>query len=118
SSGFIMATAHGADDSDLDHWASLAQSGLTLALYMGKSVVSEVAGRLVAHGASPALPVGIVVNAGRSTKSTYSGNLRSLIEGDVTLAEGPAIIFVGEAVAAGDWADAATLQAQSFKVVA
>ncbi|WIJ26635.1 siroheme synthase CysG [Devosia sp. RR2S18] len=118
SSGFIMATAHGADDSDLDHWASLAQSGLTLALYMGKSVVSEVAGRLVAHGASPALPVGIVVNAGRSNRSTYSGNLRSLIEGDVTLAEGPAIIFVGEAVAAGDWADAATLQAQSFKVVA
>ncbi|UJW86663.1 siroheme synthase CysG [Devosia sp. SL43] len=116
SSGFIMATAHGADDSDLAHWASLAQSGLTLALYMGKSIASEVAAQLVAHGASPATPVGIVVNAGRSNVSTYSGNLRSLIECQVTFSLGPAIIFVGEAVEAGDWADAAQLAGMSFKV--
>ena len=116
SSGLIMATAHGADDSDLRHWAALAQSGLTLALYMGKSIASQVAGRLVAHGASPTTPVGIVVNAGRPEVTTYSGNLRSLIEGQVTFIDGPAIIFVGEAVAAGDWADAAQIAAQSFKV--
>jgi uroporphyrin-III C-methyltransferase/precorrin-2 dehydrogenase/sirohydrochlorin ferrochelatase len=116
SSGFIMATAHGADDSDLAHWASLAQSGLTLALYMGKSIASDVAARLVAHGASATTPVGIVVNAGRSTMSTYSGNLRSLIECQVTFSQGPAIIFVGEAVEAGDWADAAQLAGMSFKV--
>ena len=116
SSGFVMATAHGADDADLAHWASLAQSGLTLALYMGKSVASEVAGRLVAHGASPLTPVGIVVNAGRHDMSTYSGNLRSLIECQVTFSQGPAIIFVGEAVAAGDWADAAKIAGESFKV--
>jgi uroporphyrin-III C-methyltransferase/precorrin-2 dehydrogenase/sirohydrochlorin ferrochelatase len=116
SSGFIMATAHGADDSDLRHWASLAQSGLTLALYMGKSIASDVAARLVAHGASPATPVGIVVNAGRSDMSTYSGNLRSLIECQVTFSDGPAIIFVGEAVEAGDWAEAAQLAGMSFKV--
>jgi uroporphyrin-III C-methyltransferase/precorrin-2 dehydrogenase/sirohydrochlorin ferrochelatase len=116
SSGFIMATAHGADDSDLQHWAALAQAGLTLALYMGKSIASEVAGRLVANGASPTTPVGIVVNAGRPDRATYSGNLRSLIEGQVVFSDGPAIIFVGEAVAAGDWANAAQLAAQSFKV--
>lgn len=116
SSGFIMATAHGADDGDLTHWAALAQSGLTLALYMGKSIASDVAARLVAHGASATTPVGIVVNAGRSTMTTYSGNLRSLIESDVTLAEGPAIIFVGEAVEAGDWANSAQLAGMSFKV--
>jgi len=116
SSGFIMATAHGADDSELTHWAALAQSGMTLALYMGKSIASDVAARLVAHGASAATPVGIVVNAGRSTMTTYSGNLRSLIESDIVLAEGPAIIFVGEAVEAGDWADAAQLAGMSFKV--
>lgn len=116
SSGFIMATAHGADDGELNHWAQLAQSGLTLALYMGKSIASEVAGRLVAHGLSPLTPVGIVVNAGRSTMTTYSGNLSSLIEGHATLADGPAIIFVGEAVEAGDWADAAQLAGMSFKV--
>ena len=116
SSGFIMATAHGADDSELTHWAALAQAGMTLALYMGKSIASEVAGRLVAHGANPLTPVGIVVNAGRPMMTTYSGNLSSLIEGHVTLADGPAIIFVGEAVAAGDWANAAQLAVENFKV--
>lgn len=116
SSGFIMATAHGADDSDLRHWAALAQSGLTLALYMGKSIASEVAGRLVAHGASPATPVGIVVNAGRADKSTYSGTLAGLSSGQVAFSDGPAIIFVGEAVEAGDWAEAAQLAGKSFKV--
>ena len=94
----------------------MAQSGLTLALYMGKSTASVVAGRLVAHGAAPMLPVGIVVNAGRPQMTSYSGNLASLIEGQVTFIDGPAIIFVGEAVAAGDWADAAQIAAQSFKV--
>ena len=116
SSGFVTATAHGADDADLTHWAALAQSGLTLALYMGKSIASDVAARLVAHGASATIPVGIVVNAGRPDMTTYSGKLQSLIESDVTYADGPAIIFVGEAVAAGDWANGAQLAARSFKV--
>lgn len=116
SSGFIMATAHGADDTDLHHWASLAQSGLTLALYMGKSIASDVATRLIAHGATSTLPVGIVVNAGRADKSTYSGTLSALAQGQVVFSEGPAIIFVGEAVEAGDWADAARIAGMSFKV--
>jgi uroporphyrin-III C-methyltransferase/precorrin-2 dehydrogenase/sirohydrochlorin ferrochelatase len=116
SSGFVMATAHGADDSDLIHWAALAQSGLTLALYMGKSIAPEVAGRLMGHGAAAALPVGVVVNAGRANKSFYRSTLGALSGGALELADGPAIIFVGEAVAAGNWADAASIAAQSFKV--
>jgi len=116
SSGFVMATAHGAEDGDLAHWAALAQSGLTLALYMGKSIAPEVAGRLIRQGASVGLPVGIVVNAGRADKSMHRGTLGTLATGNLELADGPAIIFVGEAVAAGDWADAATIAAQGFKV--
>ncbi|GLQ08960.1 siroheme synthase [Devosia yakushimensis] len=116
SSGFVMATAHGADDSDLTHWAALAQSGLTLALYMGKSIAPAVAARLIEQGASAALPIGIVVNAGRADKSTYSGTLGTLAANAVAFADGPAIIFVGEAVEAGDWAEAAQLTGMSFKV--
>ncbi|WEK05519.1 MAG: siroheme synthase CysG [Candidatus Devosia phytovorans] len=116
SSGFIMATAHGADEGELSHWAQLAQSGLTLALYMGKSIASDVAARLIAHGARADLPVGIVVNAGRADKSTYSGTLSALAMGQVEFSDGPAIIFVGEAVEAGDWANAAQLAGMSFKV--
>nr|WP_320410354.1 siroheme synthase CysG [Devosia sp. Root635] len=116
SSGFVTATAHGADDSDLAHWAALAQSGLTLALYMGKSIASDVAARLIAHGAAAMLPVGIVVNAGRADKSTYAGTLGALAANRIAFSDGPAIIFVGEAVAAGDWAEAVQLAASGFKV--
>lgn len=117
SSGFVVATAHGAEDSDLAHWAALAQSGLTLALYMGKAIAAEVAGRLVAHGAAPDLPVGIVVNAGRSDSTAYAGTLGGLANGAVDFVDGPAVILVGKAVAEGDWAEAAAAAAaNSFKV--
>ena len=116
SSGFIFATAHGADDAELAHWAALGSAGLTLALYMGKSIAPEVAGKLGAHGLSPGVPVGIVVNAGRRDRKFYRGTLGDLASGAVDFADGPAVILVGEAVAAGDWEDAAALAAQQFKV--
>src|SRR3569623_1177642 len=52
SSGVIFATAHGANNEELDHWASLASSGLTLALYMGKSIAMETASKLIRRGLS------------------------------------------------------------------
>lgn len=116
SSGFVIATAHGAEDSDLAHWAALAQSGLTLALYMGKAIAADVAGRLVAHGASADLPIGIVVNAGRSDSTAYAATLGALAQGAVDFVDGPAVILVGQAVAQGDWSEAAAAATQSFKV--
>lgn len=116
SSGFVMATAHGADDADLAHWAALSQSGLTLALYMGKAIAADVAGRLVFHGAPADLPVGIVVNAGRADSTSYAGTLSALAAGAVDFVDGPAVILVGRAVAHGDWADAAAVAADNFKV--
>ena len=116
SSGFVMATAHGAEDSDLAHWAALSQSGLTLALYMGKAIAAEVAGRLVSFGAAPDLPVGIVVNAGRANRTLYAATLGHLADGAVDFVDGPAVILVGRAVVEGDWADAADAAASNFKV--
>lgn len=116
SSGFVMATAHGADDSDIVHWAALAQSGLTLALYMGKAIAAEVAGRLVEHGAPADLPIGIVVNAGRMNSTSYAGTLGGLASGAVDFVDGPAVILVGRAVAHGDWANAAAVAAENFRV--
>jgi uroporphyrin-III C-methyltransferase len=116
SSGFVVATAHGADDSDLAHWAALAQSGLTLALYMGKAIAAETAGKLVAHGAAAQLPIGIVVNAGRSNSTSYAGTLGALARGAVNFVDGPAVILVGQAVAHGDWSEAAAVATNTFKV--
>jgi uroporphyrin-III C-methyltransferase/precorrin-2 dehydrogenase/sirohydrochlorin ferrochelatase len=116
SSGFVTATAHGADDGDLAHWAALSQSGLTLALYMGKAIAAEVAGRLVSHGAAPDLPIGIVVNAGRAHSTSYAGTLGGLADGAVEFVDGPAVILIGRAVSYGDWAQAASAVSEHFKV--
>jgi uroporphyrin-III C-methyltransferase/precorrin-2 dehydrogenase/sirohydrochlorin ferrochelatase len=116
SSGLVVATAHGADDGELAHWASLAETGLTLALYMGKSIAAETAGRLVALGAAADLPVGIVVNAGRAESRSYAGNLGDLARGAVEFDDGPAVILIGRAVAHGEWVEAVARNAESFKV--
>ncbi len=60
---------------------------------------------------NPSLPIGIVVNAGRRDRSLHRGTLGQLGDGLLAMADGPAIIFVGEAVAHGDWAGAAEIAA-------
>jgi uroporphyrin-III C-methyltransferase / precorrin-2 dehydrogenase / sirohydrochlorin ferrochelatase len=83
---------------------------------MGKSVAAETAGKLIRQGAGAELPVGVVVNAGRSDRALYRGTLGALVEGGADFEAGPAIIFVGEAVAAGDWQEAIPLAVAEFKV--
>ena len=116
STGVVFATAHGARNTELKHWAALAEAGLTLALYMGKTIAAETSGKLIRHGASAEVPVGIVVNAGRGGRTLYRGSLGELASGVLDFADGPAIIFVGEAVAQGDWQDAIPLAEAKFKV--
>lgn len=116
SSGVILATAHGAEGEELDHWAALAGSGMTLALYMGKSIAMETASKLLRRGMRPDLPVGVVVNAGRRDRSLYRATLGEIAVDGAEMAEGPAVIFIGEAVAHGDWAEATQLAEQTFKV--
>ena len=116
STGFVLATAHGAESEELKHWAALASTGLTLALYMGKSVAGPTAERLIAEGAAAAIPVGVVVRAGRKDRVLYRGTLGTLASGTAELEDGPAIIFVGEAIAHGDWSEAIELASSAFKV--
>src|SRR3569833_579850 len=107
ASGVVFATAHGADSEELDHWAALAGSGLTLALYMGKAIAAETARKLLKRGMRADVPVGIVVNAGRSDRSSYRATLGDIAAGSAQMADGPAVILIGEAVAHGEWDDAA-----------
>ncbi len=116
SPGVLFATAHGARSEELDHWASLASSGLTLGLYMAKSIAALTARKLIARGMNPSLPIGIVVNAGRKERSIYRGSLGDLAQGELAMEDGPAIIFVGEAVAHGDWAEAADIAERTYRI--
>ncbi|MCB9994199.1 MAG: uroporphyrinogen-III C-methyltransferase [Hyphomicrobiaceae bacterium] len=103
ASGVVFATAHGADDGELHHWAALAQAGVTLGLYMGKSVMARTAAELLAHGMAASVPVGVVVNAGRSDRFTGLTSLGDMAASDFDLPDGPAIFFIGESVAKGEW---------------
>ena len=103
ASGVVFATAHGADDGELNHWAALAKGGVTLGLYMGKSVMARTARALIANGMGADMPVGVVVNAGRSDRFTGLASLRNLVEGGFSMPDGPAIIFIGHSVAKGEW---------------
>jgi uroporphyrin-III C-methyltransferase/precorrin-2 dehydrogenase/sirohydrochlorin ferrochelatase len=116
STGFVVATAHGADDAELAHWAALAASGLTLALYMGKAIAASTAIKLLVAGASARTPVGIVVNAGRGDRTLHRGTLGELADGVHRFAEGPAIILLGEAIATGDWTGAVALAERELRV--
>jgi uroporphyrin-III C-methyltransferase / precorrin-2 dehydrogenase / sirohydrochlorin ferrochelatase len=116
STGFVFATAHGAEDSELEHWAALAGSGLTLALYMGKSIARDTAARLIARGMRADLPIGMVVNAGRADTFSYRATLGDVALDGAEMIEGPAVIFIGDAVAHGDWTETAQAAAAHFKV--
>jgi len=83
---------------------------------MGKSIATGTAAKLLRRGMNPALPVGIVINAGRHDRSLYRGTLSALASGEVAMPEGPAIIFVGEAIAHGDWTGAVEIAEQQYKV--
>jgi uroporphyrin-III C-methyltransferase/precorrin-2 dehydrogenase/sirohydrochlorin ferrochelatase len=115
STGFVLATAHGADDGELQHWVALVGSGLSLALYMGKSIAAETAGRLVAQGAPADLPVGIVVNAGRPDRHAVRLTLGTLARSVPDMPDGPAVLLVGAAIAHGDWIDAAAAASAEFR---
>ena len=116
ATGFVFATAHGANSEELQHWAALAQAGLTLALYMGKSVAADTAARLIAHGARPDLPIGVVVKAGRKDRVLYRGTRATLSVDAGSIADGPAIILVGEAIAYGNWSEAIEFARSQIKV--
>jgi uroporphyrin-III C-methyltransferase/precorrin-2 dehydrogenase/sirohydrochlorin ferrochelatase len=115
SSGVVFATAHGAESTELDHWAALATAGITLALYMGGQIAGETASKLIQRGMGPLVPVGIVINAGRKDRSFRRGSLGDMASGMLET-DGPAIIFIGEAVAHGDWTSAAAIAEAQFKV--
>ena len=115
SPGIVFATAHGASDEELHHWASLSSSGITLALYMGKTIAASAAIKLIISGMPARTPVGIVVNAGRADRQLHRGTLGELADGGGSFGGGPAIILVGEAVAAGDWAGAAQIAVRTYK---
>lgn len=94
SSAFTVLTAHQDPSAanSLD-WDAAVRLGTTLVIMMGAARASLVRDRLLAAGADPDTPVGIIINA--STPNQRTRNL-SLHELDVEPVPNPAVIVVGD----------------------
>ena len=95
-----FVTAHCGESADTLDWASLAQPRQTLALYMGVAALGRIAGRLLAHGCTPATPVAIIENGTRPDQRVTLTTLAAL--DDVSCRadiQSPALLVIGEVAA-------------------
>jgi uroporphyrin-III C-methyltransferase/precorrin-2 dehydrogenase/sirohydrochlorin ferrochelatase len=102
SSAIVFATGQDAAGDVLPDWAGLALSGATIAVYMGRSVAAGVAARLIAAGLAGTTPVAVIEHAARPERRLLAGTLGALpalAERDDI--EGPTLILIGAAAAAG-----------------
>lgn len=94
---FVTGHAAKGGEPDLD-WAGLARPNHTVVIYMGLSMATPIAARLMAAGRDPATPALIVENASRADERRVVTTLSGLAEAAQALA-GPALLIVGEAMA-------------------
>jgi len=100
ASSLIFTTGHDLTGDTLPDWASLAVSGATLAVYMGRTVAASVTDRLIEAGLSPDTHVAAIENASRRDRRLFHGRLSDLP--DLELRDeltGPVMVIIGNAVA-------------------
>jgi len=104
SSSMVFTTGHDLKGNSLPDWAKLAISGATVAVYMGRSVAADVAGRLIGAGLSPYTAVAVVENASLESRRRFHGTLADLpsLEGRADLT-GPVMTIIGDAVAGANF---------------
>ncbi len=80
-----------------DHdWRALARRGEVAAVYMGKRAARFVQGRMMMHGADPAMPVSFVENASRPDQRIFAATLSDMAEVLADAApSGPVLTFLG-----------------------
>jgi uroporphyrin-III C-methyltransferase/precorrin-2 dehydrogenase/sirohydrochlorin ferrochelatase len=112
ASSMVFTTGHDLKGGTLPDWARLAIDGATVAVYMGRSVAADVAGRLIEAGLSPDTAVAVVENASLPTKRQLHGTLADLpsLQQRAELT-GPVLTIIGDAVAGADFSRSSPLAA-------
>ena len=104
TSSLVFTTGHDLKGAALPDWAKLAISGATVAVYMGRTVAADVAGRLIEAGLSPDTAVAVVENASLGERRRFHGTLADLpsleARSDLT---GPVMTIIGDAVAGANF---------------
>jgi uroporphyrin-III C-methyltransferase len=112
----MLVTAHARAGEVLDlDWRALADPQMTLAIYMGKGAARQVAARLIEGGMAGDVPVALVENASLPGARHVVTRLDLLpLAASIALADGPAVILVGNALRDGVLGAAVNLAARSF----
>nr|MEA2798529.1 uroporphyrin-III C-methyltransferase [Phenylobacterium sp.] len=90
---FVTGHAGSGGEPDLD-WESLARPNQTVVIYMGLSMATPIAARLMAAGRGGSTPALIVENASRADERRVVTTLAGLAEAAAALG-GPALLIVG-----------------------
>lgn len=98
SRGITLVTAH-TMDGEKPNWRALAESGITVACYMGMSGLAEHVSDWLQAGFAPSLPVAVVERVGTAQQRYCVSNLSTLVA-DVKeqRLSSPAIIVLGDVV--------------------
>ncbi|MFC7684883.1 uroporphyrinogen-III C-methyltransferase [Ureibacillus sp. GCM10028918] len=100
SSSFAVITGHRKEgETDNIHWALLAESVDTLAIYMGMKNLNYITNQLLAHGKSKETPVALIHQGTTNQQRTIIGTLETIF--DIAIQEqvkNPSMIIVGEVV--------------------
>ncbi len=112
ASSLIFTTGHDLTGDVLPDWASLAISGATIAVYMGRTVAASVSERLMDAGLSRDTTVAVIENASRVDRKLFHGVLSELpsLEARDDL-DGPVMVIIGEAVAGANFSKSEPLSA-------
>ena len=98
--GVAFITAHGAEGADIP-WQALAQSALTLVVYMGVARVASLQASLLEGGLAADTPVLAVENASRANSRTVCSMVGAMVEDFATQSlRSPAVLVVGESMRA------------------
>lgn len=82
-------------------WAAAADPEATIAVYMGRDTAPRVASALITAGRSPRTPVAILENVGGpAARAVFEGSLLSLSQAPPPRGDGPALVVVGDVLAA------------------
>ncbi|RXT21300.1 uroporphyrinogen-III C-methyltransferase [Rhizobium leguminosarum] len=104
ASSLVFTTGHDLTGDVLPDWASLAVSGATIAVYMGRTVAASVAERLMQAGIPSETTVAVIENASRAERRLLHGTLADLPDlqhrDELT---GPVMVIIGDAVAGANF---------------
>lgn len=97
---FVTAHTRTGAAIDLD-WQALADPQATLAIYMGKAAAAEISRGLIKAGLPAETPVLLIENASLPEERHFATRLDLLpLAAETALGDGPALILVGQAMAA------------------